>query len=38
MNLEPTLRLGETEKTLRSGDYGVFFRRSMGSKEAEGRV
>jgi hypothetical protein len=38
MDLETTLRSGEAEKILRSGAYGEFFRRSMGSKEAEGRV
>ena len=38
MDLETTLRSGETENTLRSGAYGAFFRRSMGSTEAEGRV
>jgi hypothetical protein len=38
MDLETTLKSGEAEKILRSGAYGEFFRRSMGSKEAEGRV
>jgi hypothetical protein len=38
MDLETTLKSGEAEKILRSGAYGEFSRRSMGSKEAEGRV
>jgi len=38
MDLETTLSSGEGEKIQRSGAYVEFFRRSMGAKEAEGRL
>jgi hypothetical protein len=38
MHIETALSSGEPEKIQRSGAYGAFFRRSMGLKEAEGRL